>query len=425
MVGWLRLSPREVAGKSLNQWFAAWLRLHQFFRLPVYCGTVGLVKVRSCTIIAGFPRLPSAQWTPSFAKSWPCASERRSEPTCYVRILHSKTSRFMLRQHARGSDQGSVFFLDQIFGCMPQSGLLFNCSANVFRARWSGLFAHLGINASERDRGITCKSLRGSGASWFFHHIEDLDRVLWRGRWSAKRTLEHYLQEVMGQVLLSNLPQEKHDFVLQLAAAASDLLSESLDCQQPCATWRNYGKPVALDILCRCCISNTSTELESVHFVLASNESLPAWSMPICETSLQQKECVGKRVYILKKAWTWTFPINFCFLGNISKTRLDHHTSTASHHHPDPMIPKWRWCQGTLLHGDSESKTSLWPSVGTYPPENSHGTGKNILSIGVTFVKWLFSIVMLSCQFSGVCHFSTMLVGIGLIIFFRCWRGSC
>ena len=158
------------------------------------------------------------------------------EPICYVRILHAKTSRFMLRQHARISDQGTVRFLDHIFGCMPQSELLFNCSANVFRARWNRLFAHFGINTSERNRGITPKSLRGSGASWFFHHTEDLDRVLWRGRWSAKRTLEHYLQDVMGQVLLSSLPQEKRDLVLQLAASASDLLSKSLDCQQPCAT---------------------------------------------------------------------------------------------------------------------------------------------------------------------------------------------
>ena len=99
----------------------------------------------------------------------------------------------LYRQHARISDQGTVRFLDHIFGCMPQSELLFNCSANVFRARWNRLFAHLGINTSERNLGITPKSLRGSGASWFFHHTEDLDRVLWRGRWSAKRTLEHYL----------------------------------------------------------------------------------------------------------------------------------------------------------------------------------------------------------------------------------------
>lgn len=83
---------------------------------------------------------------------------------------------------------------------------------------------------SEKLRGLTPKSLRGSGASWLFHHTEDLNRILWRGRWQSRRTLEHYLQDVMGQVLLSNLPVDKRSLVLELANASSSLLVHALGC---------------------------------------------------------------------------------------------------------------------------------------------------------------------------------------------------
>ena len=153
------------------------------------------------------------------------------EKLCYIRILHPKTSRFMLRQHARISDHMTVIFLDHVFGALPPADLLFGCSSHVFRHRWNKVFNYLGFSTSEKSHGITPKSLRGSGASWFFHITEDLDRVLWRGRWQARRTLEHYLQDVMGQVLLSDLSQHKRKLVLELAAASSSLLRESYDQQ--------------------------------------------------------------------------------------------------------------------------------------------------------------------------------------------------
>lgn len=73
----------------------------------------------------------------------------------------------------------------------------------------------------ERDRGITPKSLRGSGASWLFRGAEDVSR----GRWQSKRTLGHYLQDVLGQVLLADLIQDKRDFCLDLADSATSLLA--------------------------------------------------------------------------------------------------------------------------------------------------------------------------------------------------------
>ena len=159
-----------------------------------------------------------------------------TELIAYVRILHSKTSRFMLRQHSRVSDQLAVAYLDHLFGCLPAEQLLFNCSAGVFRTRWNRLFKYLGVETAEKKRGITPKSLRGSGASWLFHHTEDVERVLWRGRWQSRRTLEHYLQDVMGQVLLSELIQEKRDRVFVLAEASSSLLVHAIG-KSPQATF--------------------------------------------------------------------------------------------------------------------------------------------------------------------------------------------
>ena len=151
-----------------------------------------------------------------------------AESICYVRILHSKTSRFMLRQHARISDRTTVRFLDCLFGLLPRTELLFGVSASVFRNRWNKVFGFLGICTSEKLQGITPKSLRGSGASWLFHHTEDVERVLWRGRWQSRKTLEHYLQDVMGQVLLADLPLHKRDLVLEFAEVSSALLEESM-----------------------------------------------------------------------------------------------------------------------------------------------------------------------------------------------------
>eukprot|EP00438_Fugacium_kawagutii_P004250 Skav217520 [mRNA] locus=scaffold647:242806:246940:- [translate_table: standard] len=150
------------------------------------------------------------------------------ELVCYVKLVRTKTSRFMQRQHARISDEVSVLFLDAVFGCMPAVEPLFNCSQAMFRTRWNRLFGALGLPTNEKLRGVTPKSLRGSGASWMFHYTEDINRILWRGRWQSKRTLEHYLQDVMGQVLLSDLPRDQVDRIFELSQWSSSLLFSAI-----------------------------------------------------------------------------------------------------------------------------------------------------------------------------------------------------
>lgn len=153
-----------------------------------------------------------------------------ADPIGYIKIIQSKTSRFMLRQHSRISDAVTIAYLDSVFGTLPRDHLLFNCSFSAFRSRWNKLFGALGVPTSERARGITPKSLRGSGASWLFHCAEDVTKLLWRGRWQSRRTLEHYFQDVMGQVLLADLSHDDRENVLLLSEASSFLLAQAIGC---------------------------------------------------------------------------------------------------------------------------------------------------------------------------------------------------
>lgn len=125
----------------------------------------------------------------------------------YVSILGAKTRRFLQRQHAKVSDFCSVKFLDALFGHLPGIVPLFACSPAVFRKRWDLLFGSLGVPTAEDAKGITPKSLRGSGQRGciMYQMTEDVERIQWRGRWQQCRTLEHYSQEVAGQLLLADL----------------------------------------------------------------------------------------------------------------------------------------------------------------------------------------------------------------------------
>ena len=138
----------------------------------------------------------------------------------FVRILRSKTKRFLQRQHAKISDATAVGFLEAIFGPLHPDCLLFNCSLNVFRRRWDAVFSFLHIPTGESCSGVTPKALRGSGATWFYQRTEDIERIQWRGRWQQRRTLEHYLQDVAGQLLLAGLSESHRHHIKQLALLA-------------------------------------------------------------------------------------------------------------------------------------------------------------------------------------------------------------
>ena len=68
------------------------------------------------------------------------------------------------------------------------------------------MLSQLGVPSHFAASGPTPGSLRGSGATEFYFQTEDVPRIAWRGRWRKAETLEHYLQEVAAQLLLTDLP---------------------------------------------------------------------------------------------------------------------------------------------------------------------------------------------------------------------------
>ncbi|CAE7480810.1 unnamed protein product, partial [Symbiodinium microadriaticum] len=139
-------------------------------------------------------------------------------PLAYVRILGAKTRRYMQRQHAKISDALTVTFLSALFSDFLPDEPLFNCSPFVFRSRWNAVFRHLGVSVSEGPTGVTPKCLRGSGATWMYQLTEDIPRIQWRGRWQQRRTLEYYLQDVAGQLLLADLAESHRSQICELAS---------------------------------------------------------------------------------------------------------------------------------------------------------------------------------------------------------------
>lgn len=73
--------------------------------------------------------------------------------------------------------------------------------------------------------GATPGVLRGSGATALYLQTEDLNLIQWRGRWAQLKTVEHYIQEVGAQSLLSTSSAETRDLVKLFADAAGPLLA--------------------------------------------------------------------------------------------------------------------------------------------------------------------------------------------------------
>ena len=143
----------------------------------------------------------------------------------FLRIADSKTRRFMRHQHARISDSEVVRFFEVAFGPLSRDDPLVPFAAGAFRLRWNAVLHQLGVPTHVAASGPTPGSLRGSGATEFYLQTEDIPRIAWRGRWRKVETLEHYLQEVAAQILLTDLPLESRELISKFASASSRLLS--------------------------------------------------------------------------------------------------------------------------------------------------------------------------------------------------------
>ena len=153
----------------------------------------------------------------------------RHEPVFYVHISNPKTSRFARRQHCKIDDPLVLQYVTKVFGHLHQFEALFAGGASAYRRRWDAVFSHLGVPSSQRTRGATPATLRGSGATHMYLSCEDLPRVQWRGRWSQLKTVEHYVQEVAAQTLVARLNPIAKRAIQIFDATSTALLAMFLD----------------------------------------------------------------------------------------------------------------------------------------------------------------------------------------------------
>ena len=131
-----------------------------------------------------------------------------------------KTRRYLARQHRKSTDLTTARFLCWLIGNARSDVPLWPGSSSSFRTRWRHIMSFLQLPYREIDAGLTPGCLRGSGATFFFNHTEDLQRTAWRGGWARQRTMEAYLQEASSHAVLRQAAPAARERIRELAALA-------------------------------------------------------------------------------------------------------------------------------------------------------------------------------------------------------------
>ena len=140
----------------------------------------------------------------------------------FVGIPHHKTQRRGPRQtHVRVDHAGVVQFLTHRAKGPPALMPIWPNSVHTWRRRAKLLCENL----TGADKTILPSSFRPGAASYFFEAWnEDIGRLQWRGRWDCKRTLKHYIQELMVHQVLRDVPSDKVTRIDAMAGLFDDML---------------------------------------------------------------------------------------------------------------------------------------------------------------------------------------------------------
>ena len=149
-----------------------------------------------------------------------------------VRVRKPKTRRYCHRQHARVTDQMVIALCSAAFAHLPLDGPLTAYTASTFRSALAKLLAYLGIPFGRKFGGPTLASLRGTGATELYLMTEDIAKIAWRGRWRSMTSLERYLQDSAGALLLQQLTPESRALIRVFAEAAAGVLNAFV--RDPC-----------------------------------------------------------------------------------------------------------------------------------------------------------------------------------------------
>lgn len=121
-----------------------------------------------------------------------------------IRKPKGRTRGLGVVQHSKISGELVVRFLSRVFGRLHQSNPLYPGSPSSFRTRWDTILilSMLGVEAS---LGLTPASMRGGGAVRFYRNSGNITQLLWHMRIKNIETLQHYLQEVGAEAVLTQL----------------------------------------------------------------------------------------------------------------------------------------------------------------------------------------------------------------------------
>lgn len=156
-------------------------------------------------------------------------SDQFSSVLCaaFLKVTNPKTKRRGKGriQHLKLQDPQSVAFLEKVFGPLNEALGLFPFSAAAFRTRWNKLMEELLIPLPQRP---TPASIRGGGAILAYQRGEHIQDIMWRMRVSTQSTLEHYLQEMAADSIMTRLPENSKHRIRSAALIFPLLIGHSI-----------------------------------------------------------------------------------------------------------------------------------------------------------------------------------------------------
>mmetsp|Transcript_101717 Transcript_101717/g.326765 ORF Transcript_101717/g.326765 Transcript_101717/m.326765 type:complete len:158 (+) Transcript_101717:696-1169(+) len=127
------------------------------------------------------------------------------------------------RQYAKVDEPYVISFLLKVLPALPASERIWNGSSATFRTRFDDILKALSIPIGS----ILPSSLRTGGATTLFQlWDENVQKLMWRGRWQSQRILEHYVQELAATNILGKLKPRTQSLVLKLQALLAQVQHE-------------------------------------------------------------------------------------------------------------------------------------------------------------------------------------------------------
>jgi hypothetical protein len=121
-----------------------------------------------------------------------------------IRAPKSRNTGGARTQYASIENPVAIAVLEAIFGFSKPGELLWGASGSTLRKRWDTVCKALELP----DKFYTPGGLRGGGAVYFFQLTNNIELLMWRMRVQSRKTLEHYLQEVVAGTSIHKLPSE-------------------------------------------------------------------------------------------------------------------------------------------------------------------------------------------------------------------------